>query len=245
MSNNATPEMRVYSVERALMLLQCFGRAGETRSLASLARHSGMYKSTTLRLANSLCRMGFLQRDEEGLYILGPELMRLASLNRNPVDIEEIMRDALRALTVVTQETASFYIRHGRQRLCLYREHSPRAVRHFLREGERLPLNDGAAGRIIRSFSKYARNPELAVVRRRGWAIALGESHPELATIAAPVFNREKELLGALTVSGPLSRFTSEKVQSFRDVVVKSAKDLTARMVSVQLRDLAKYPPDA
>src|SRR6185437_9932164 len=106
--------------------------------------------------------------------------------------IEDIMRDSLRMLTVITRETASFYIRLGSQRLCLYREHSPSAVRHYLREGELLPLNDGAAGRIIRSYSRYARNPDLAIVRRRGLAIALGDSHPELAAIAAPVFNREK-----------------------------------------------------
>jgi DNA-binding IclR family transcriptional regulator len=152
------------------------------------------------------------------------------------------VRDALRALTVITQETASFYIRHGSQRLCLYREHSPRAVRHFLREGERLPLNDGAAGRIIRSYSRYARNPELRVVRQRGWAVALGDSHPELATIAAPVFNREKELLGALTVSGPLTRFTKEKVQSLKNVVIRTAEGLTTRMGFVHVHELAKQP---
>jgi DNA-binding IclR family transcriptional regulator len=234
------PNMRVYAVERALMLLQCFESAGEQRTLASLARHSGLYKSTTLRLASSLCRMGFLQRDEAGLYTLGPELMRLASLKRNFVDVEEIMRDALRALTVLTQETASFFIRHGSQRICLYRENSPRVVRHYLHEGERLPLNDGAAGQIIRAYSRHAKSPELAIVRRHGWAVALGDSHPELAAIAAPVFNREKELLGALTISGPLTRFGGETVSSFTDVVVTTARDLAKRLGLVHLPDLMK-----
>jgi DNA-binding IclR family transcriptional regulator len=240
MNDNSPPEMRVYAVERALMLLQCFESAGERRTLASLARHSGLYKSTTLRLASSLCKMGFLQRDEEGLYALGPELMRLASLKRNFVDVEEIIRDALRALTVITQETASLYIRHGAYRICLYRENSPRVVRHYLHEGEHLPLNEGAAGQIIRSYSKHVRNPQLAIIRRRGWAVALGDSHPELAAIAAPVFNREKELLGALTVSGPLTRFTEEKVNDFRDAVVTTAKDLAKRLGLVRLQDLMK-----
>ena len=150
------------------------------------------------------------------------------------------MRPALRALTVVTQETASFYIRDGRHRLCLYRENSPRVVRHYLHEGERLPLNDGAAGQIIRAYSRHAKNPQLAVVRRRGLAIVRGDNHPELAVISAPVFNREKELLGALTISGPLMRFTSEKEKSFKDAVVKSAQSLMTRMRFVHPPDLLK-----
>jgi DNA-binding IclR family transcriptional regulator len=240
MNEKPAPKMRVFAVERALMLLQCFAGASEARSLASLARHSGMYKSTTLRLANSLCKMGFLKRDGDGLYSLGPELMRLASLNRKLVDVEEMVRDALRSIAITTQETASFFVRQDGHRLCLFRENSPRIVRHYLHEGERLPLNDGAAGQIFKAYSKYAKKRELTIIRRQGWAVALGDSHPELAAIAAPVFNREKELLGALTVSGPISRFSDKKVHSFRDVIVGTARGLTKRMGLVQPQDLRK-----
>ena len=240
MNHKPDPRMRVLAVERALMILQCFEGVGEMRTLASLARHAGMYKSTALRLANSLCKMGFLQRDEAGLYSIGSEIMRLGSLRRNVVDVEEIMRPALRALTEVTQETASFYIRDGRHRLCLYRENSPRVVRHYLHEGERLPLNDGATGQVIRAYSRHVKNPQLATVRRHGWAIVIGESHPDLAAISTPIFNREKELLGALTISGPVTRFSAEKVKSFRVVIVRTAQGIMSRMRFVRVQDLVK-----
>jgi DNA-binding IclR family transcriptional regulator len=184
--------------------------------------------------------LGFLQRDETGLYSVGPEVVRLGSLRRDVMDVEEIMRPALRGLTEVTQETASFYIREGRYRLCLYRENSPRVVRHYLHEGERLPLNDGAAGQVIRAYSRHAKNPQLATVRRHGWALVLGESHPDLAAISTPIFNREKELLGALTVSGPVTRFTAEDVKAFRAALVRTAQDLMKRMRFVHVQDLSK-----
>jgi DNA-binding IclR family transcriptional regulator len=79
-------------------LLQCFETAGETRSLASLAQQSGFYKSTVLRLAGSLCRKGFLQRDEKGFFTLGPELRRLGSLTHSSVEVEKLMRPVLRNL---------------------------------------------------------------------------------------------------------------------------------------------------
>ena len=75
---------RVFAVERALMLLQCFEYAEETRTLASLSKQSGFYKSTILRLANSLCRMGFLLRHPDGLFAVGPELIRFGTPQASP-----------------------------------------------------------------------------------------------------------------------------------------------------------------
>jgi IclR family KDG regulon transcriptional repressor len=93
---------------------------------------------------------------------------------------------------------------------------------------------------ISRAYSKHAKNPQLATIRRNGWAIVLGESHPELAAISTPIFNREKELLGALTVSGPMTRFTAERVKSFRVAIVRTAQGLMTRMRFVHLQDLLK-----
>jgi DNA-binding IclR family transcriptional regulator len=238
MTERNPPEERVFAVERALMLLQCFGSAGETRTLASLARQSGLYKSTILRIANSMCKMGFLIRDDSGLFALGPEIGRLGSLSRMSVDVEAIMRPALRALTAATRETASFYVRDGRYRMCLFRENSPRAVRHHLDEGRRRPLTSGAAGQVLRAYSKHAKDPELAFVRRHGWAISKGERNPDLAAIAAPIFNREKELLGALAISGLLTRFTADKEHYLRERLIGTAQGLVARMRFVHPQDL-------
>ena len=115
-------------------------------------------------------------------------------------------------------------------------------MRHYLHEGERLPLNDGAAGQVIRAYSRHAKSPQLATVRRHGWAIALGESHPDLAAISTPIFNREKELLGALTISGPLTRFKADQVRSFRVAIVRTAQGLMTRMRFVHQKDFLKQP---
>jgi len=236
---------RVLSVERALMLLQCYSRADERRSLTALARRSGFYKSTTLRLAGSLCRMGFLRREADGLYSLGAELRRLASLANKSEQLGAASREAIdslrpviRSLAARTLETASFYVRDGQSRICLVRENSPREVRHHVEEGRRASLRVGAGSKVIRAFSKHVRDPALRSIRARGWALSLGEKDPDLAGISVPVFNKDKELLGALTISAVRSRFSMERQQFARDALIDAAKYLSRRLGDFGAHDL-------
>jgi DNA-binding IclR family transcriptional regulator len=239
------PSDRVYAVERALMLLQCYSRAGERRTLAALARRSGLYKSTALRLAGSLCRMGFLIRDPAGSYSLGPELRRLASLTARDgenaalsQDATIVLRPVVKTLAASTLETASFYVREGQRRFCLVRQNSPRPVRHHVEEGGLAPLTVGAGGAVIRAFSKHARDPRLKDVRARGWALSLGEKDPDLAAVSVPVFNRDKELLGALTISAVRTRFPVEKQQAAREALLSAARAVSKKLANFRPDDL-------
>lgn len=239
--NSVLAEDRVFAVERALMLLQCFECADETRTLASLAKQSGLYKSTILRLANSMCKMGFLSRQPSGLFALGPELTRLASLSRMSIDIEARVRSELRKLATKTDEGAAFYVRQGRHRVCLFRVDGKGDDRVQAREGSRSPLNNGAAAQVLRAYGKSCKDPDLVTVRRRGWAVSKGDRHPGLAAIAIPVFNREKELLGALAVTGLVRHFTEEREQLLRQTVAAAAQALSADMRFVHPRDLSRF----
>ena len=198
---------RVEAVERALTILRAFRTPGEALALAELARRTGYYKSTILRLAASLDRMGFLVRGSSGDFSLGPELPRLAALCSADLDLEKLVRPRLARLVKATQETASFYVREGNERVCRFRENSPRSMRHHLDEGVRLALEAGASGRILLAFGEEPRRID-AVVRKRGWYVSLGERDPDIGSIAVPVIDGGGRLWGALAVSGLRTRFT-------------------------------------
>jgi DNA-binding IclR family transcriptional regulator len=228
---------RVEAVERSLLLLQCFHKAGEQVSLAVLAQRSGFYKSTILRLTASLVHMGFLMRDPGGSYRLGPELRRLGALSQAEIDLGALIRPVLQRLTAATQETASFYVADGEERICLYRVNSPRSARHHLDEGARHPLNSGAAGRILRLYGTPA--GEATDETRAGWVVSSGERDPDLAAVAVPLWNRQDELLGALTVSGLIYRFTPEKLEFARRALLDAAKSLLPRLPPIAITNLA------
>lgn len=204
--DGTAPGNRVEAVERALLVLEAFREGEEALSLAALAGKTGLYKSTILRLAGSLERFGYLRRSEDGRFRLGPSLWRLGSLYRRGFDLGEQVRPELRRLVEATGETASFYVREGEERVCLYRLNSPRAIRHHLDEGARLPLAQGAAGRVLLAFGEDP-DPACEPIRRAGRCVSLGERDAEVAAVAVPVLDRAGRLHGALTVSAVMTRF--------------------------------------
>ena len=152
-------ENRVDAVERALLILDSFKEGEDSLTLAAMAERTSLYKSTILRLAGSLERFGYLVRDSGGVYHLGPSLWRLGSLYRRSFDLGGHIRPELRRIVQATSETAAFYVREGKERVCLYRVNSPRSVRHHLDEGVRLPLNRGAAGRVLLAYDGIRGEP--------------------------------------------------------------------------------------
>ena len=199
----------VDAVTRALAILKAFEPERAEMTLTEIAERTDLYKSTVLRLAASLEAGGFLVRGNDRLFRPGPELWRLGSLYRRSLDMGELIRPTLRRLVEATSETASFYIRDGDDRICLYRVNSPRAVRHHLDEGQRLPLDRGAAGHILGAYAN-ATWPNKKKIRGQGYYVSLGERDPEVAAAAVPVIDNQGKLRGALSVSAIRSRFDAQ-----------------------------------
>ncbi len=200
------PEQRVEAVERALAILEAFAAGGPRLPLAELARRTGLYRSTILRLAASLERFGYLHRDGDGQFRLGPTLWRLGVLYQNAFNLADYVRPALRRVVERLGETAAFYIREGERRICLYRVNSSRTVSSHLEEGAELPLDRGASARVLIAFSG-GKGELYDKVRSRGSYVSMGERDPESAAVAVPVLGAGSALVGALGVTGPRSRF--------------------------------------
>lgn len=225
---------RVESVERALLILKCFDEEEEALSLATLAQRTELYKSTILRLSASLRYMGFLRRRSDGWFVLGPEAQRLGvlALRQPRTDLETLIRPALRRLVKATHETASFFIREGNQRICLFRENSPRPIRHHLEEGTRHPLHRGAAGQILRAYGTPSRDSGGNSAQKQGWIISRGKRDPDLAGVAVPVFNSRRQFVGALSVSGLLSRFSPAACEKAKRALLREAHQLPDQIIS-------------
>ncbi|MEM8853222.1 MAG: IclR family transcriptional regulator [Pseudomonadota bacterium] len=218
-------EQRVAAVDRALKILDCFDGAQDRLSLKALSEKTGLYKSTILRLSGSLEAFGYLSRSEDGTFSLGPTLWRLGSLYRRRFDFAERVRPVLRALSEETAETASFYVRDGDRRVCLFRHNGPQTIRHHLDEGVHFPLDQGAAGHVIRAHTEPS-DETSAPVRQTGHATSLGERDPDTASIAVPVFGADKRFVGALVVSGLRSRLD----EVARDKATEIAKGYAERL---------------
>lgn len=193
-------------------------------SLADLAKRTGLHKSTLLRVLGTLHSHDCIQRFGDGRYHLGAKLFHWGRIYQGSLQLERYVTPVLQQLVDATGEGASFSCRQGAHRLCLFRIDPPREVRDHLRAGDLLPLNLGATGLILTAYSK-------------GWSetgprylATFGEREPDIAAVAAPVFGPSNELLGALTISGPLSRFAKPAVARMVELILDAATDLTSKM---------------
>jgi DNA-binding IclR family transcriptional regulator len=201
---------KVEAVERALAVLNAFAADRPTMTLGELAAATGFYKSTILRLAASLERFGYLIREDNGVFRLGPTLWRLGSIYRAGFNLGGVIRPELHRLVEATGETASFYIRQSELRVCLFRHNSPHAARHHLDEGAELPLNAGASAHVLMAYTG-GKGSKARAVQQRGYCISLGERDPQVAAVAVPVFDFAVQFRGALAVSGLIGRFREQE----------------------------------
>lgn len=216
----------VAAVDRALSLLDAFTPQDAELPLAELAKRTDLYKSTVLRLARSLEKHGYLYRGENGCFRLGSKLLHLGSMYQRHFRTAETIPPVLREIVAELKEGASFYVKDGDRRLCLHRVEAPRSIRDWVSEGDRLVLNAGAAGHVIRAFNGGT-GQRCEQVKREMYASSFGERDPEVAAVACPVFAVGQRLVGALAVSGPLYRIEALGVARILPVLFKHARRLT------------------
>jgi IclR family KDG regulon transcriptional repressor len=238
-------KVTVRSVERALDILLCFTDKSEL-SLTEISARVELNKSTVFRLLASLERKGFLMRDPDNeKYRLGFRLWEL-SANLTRVDDPGIMLlPEMERLRDVLEETVSLYVRDGRERVRIQAVESKQTIRRVAPIGARLPLTVGASSKILVAYAdpetqeailsasdwpttieKQSFMLQLLQIQQLGYASSVEEREAGTAAIAAPVKNQAGKLVAALSVSGPTSRLTSEKMQEFTPVLI----DFAARM---------------
>ena len=219
----------VAAVDRAFAILAAFKPGDERLTLAELAVRTGLYKSTILRLADSLLRHGYLHRFEDGRYQIGPAPFLLGALHQRSLRLGDILLPLIRELSQRTGEGVSFYTRRDGVRVCLHRVESRHEVRDHVREGDILPLDRGSGGRVLSAFSGVRGEP-YDTIRKTFLYVSIGERDGETAGVSAPVFGPQQQLLGALTLAGPRSRVGETFIAGARAPLLDAAARATAAL---------------
>ena len=68
---------------------------------------------------------------------------------------------------------------------------------------------------------------ELAKIRLQKWAFDDSEGEAEIRCVAAPVFDKENNLLGAISIVGTLNRFANDKIPAIVEMVKQCSQNIT------------------
>ncbi|WP_407520300.1 IclR family transcriptional regulator [Methylobacterium oryzisoli] len=217
----------VASADRVLTVLTAFRRGDDALELSELARRTALVKSTIMRLCISLEKFDLVERLDDGRYRLGVEAARIGSVYQQSFALEERVVPVLERLAAESLETASFYIRRGNQRLCLFRADSPHPLRMNVRPGDMRPMDDSAIAQVLSLFGDRSPAKQTDV---RLPIYTSGITDPHVASLAMPIFGTERRLIGALALSGPSSRLTAEQAGAFEPKLRDAAERLSSEL---------------
>ncbi|ADU98134.1 IclR family transcriptional regulator [Alicycliphilus denitrificans] len=216
----------VAAVDRALHIATALANSPQALTLTELSNVTGMYKSTLLRLLASLERAGLVTHRADKRYALGPLAFVFGRSFEQVHGLQGAIQPILQWLVEQGTESPSFHVRHDQShRLCLMRIDSNHSTLDRVRTGDLLPLHKGAAGKVITTLEQGSQAQTAAA----GDLVftSFGERDPLCGAIAAPVFGPSASLLGAISVSGPLERFSELAVQRMKTLVLAAAQRAT------------------
>ena len=210
------------ATERGLGLVTIIGDHPRGIALADAARASDLMPSTALRQLRSLATMGFAVQREDGKWVPGPELLRLARTLIDYATISNLSQPTLAELAAATGESA-YIVEKQSATTATYvaMEQSRHAVRHVSWLGQTLSRKTTAAGAALSNKV----DPDGVAVRHD--AVEAG-----VTAISAPIRGEGKTILAAVSVVGPTYRLEAFGLTNARLLVAQSAQNIAALLQS-------------
>jgi IclR family transcriptional regulator, KDG regulon repressor len=243
----------VKTVDRLVTVLDCFTPDRPSWSLAELSVRLSLPKSTLHRFLTSLESHGILRRNaEDKRWRLGYRLFLWGCLAEESTSLREVVRPVLTDLATETGETAILTVYRGHEVICIDLVETQHSVRLALSVGQRRPPHAGASSKVLlayqpraeieavlntRSLPQLCTNTltdvgaltnELAEIRRVRYGISIEETDPDAWGVATPVYDRAGQVVAAIGVAGPNSRFSQEKTLAYAHRCTQAAKRISA-----------------
>lgn len=220
-------------VDKSVAILSAVAQA--PASLSELVERTAIPRATAHRLAIALEVHRLLVRDSEGRFAPGPMLAELGAGATDP--LLEKAADVLAWVRDTSGESAQLYRRDGRDRVCVAVAERASGLRTTVPIGARFPLTAGSGAQVLCAWESpetvagLIANAEftersLAEVRRRGWAQSVGQREAGVASVSAPVFGGGRDVLAAISISGPIERLGRAPGQRFAPILTTAAQRL-------------------
>ena len=236
----------VQSVDQAFSLLQVLEGADRALAVKEISELVGMPSPKTHHYLVSLVRAGVVRQTSEGRYELGVFALQLGLSALRKLDPVERSAEKARQLRDASEESVF---------ITIWGSHGPTIIRYFegyrpvtveVRAGLVLPLVTSATGRVFLTWGNAspvsavldtdAIPPELCTdtirdrTRRDGVGCVEGELLPRIASLSAPVFDRDGRLSLALTTLGWIGEFDTNLQGDTAQSLLRYAGELSAEL---------------
>jgi len=253
MEVNQINKEKIKSINKALDVLEFLSANDGEIGIVEISKQLNMGLSTVHRILATLkSRNYIIQNPKTAKYRLGIKLFELGCEVQSTKNLIKMVRPYLRELSRITNETANLAILEDKEVIYLDTIESSETLRTEIRQGTRTPAHCTALGKCLLAFltdsdfeQLYRRDEqitsltpqsisswselkrELNKVKEQGYALDLEEYKIGIHCVGVPIFNGKREAIAAISITGPASRFTGEKMEEAKNQLLIVVKEIS------------------
>lgn len=246
----------VRAAERALDILLCFSAQTPALSMTQISQKMHLNKSTIHRLLATLEKKRFIRRDPEtGIYRLGIQLLQMANLSLDDMNIRHLSMPYMKKLVDEFRETVDLAILDGEEVIFIDSVEGPQRVKLAALPGQHLPAYNTASGKAIlagltesetnRIFNTFnhptdplyqekfmAFKEDLKATRERGYAMDCEALEPGVNAVAAAILGVNRRPIASLAIAGPAYRLECSLLREIGAKLVELTTEISRKILN-------------
>jgi len=245
----------IRSVSHALDVIEQFYGEADELGVTELSKRLKLHKNNIFRLLATLESRGYIEQNKATEnYRLGVRSLQLGQAYIGRMGLLRQARPIMEALVKQCRESAYVAVSRRGGMVPLDSVDADQPIRVVSNIGESLPLHCTAVGkahlafepedelkaRLPESLKKYTSSTvterqallqQLRTVLEKGYSVDSGEYVEDVRSVAVPIKDYTRQVVGTLAVSGPAFRISAERIQKeMAPLVVKAGKELSSRL---------------
>jgi len=246
----------VRALVRGLDVLDALAARGQA-TLSEISRDTKLAPSTAYRILETLRSRGYSAfHSATGLYRLGIRAFETGYAFVSHTHLRDAANPVMLDLADQTGETVNLAVLDGREVVYVHQVEGAGMMRLFTKIGGRAPVHCTGVGKCLLAWkpeveiskhlpeSPYERFTAqtivtkenylkvLAKVRRNGYALDDEEREEGVVCVTAPVRNEKKEVIAAISVSGPVSRVKKGGTADLAKIVKQAGNEISKSLES-------------
>ncbi len=252
-----TAEVSVSAVKRTMAVLELLSD-GSSYSVTEIAGIIGFHKSTVFRFLTTLVSLGYVSQDTQSeRYSLTDKLV--TSLLSHPLkpSLIHAATAVMEDLAARTEETIHLALLEGSHITYIHKIESTRTLRVAAMSssiGSEAPLYCTSLGKVMlshqdsESVDRYLAQTDLSAhtektitekkdfleelrnIREQGFSIDDEENEIGVRCIGAPIFDRQGEAVGAVSISAPAVRMDEARVEELSVMIRHSGDEISRKL---------------
>ena len=242
------------ALSRGLALLEALAATEGGATLTTVSERIGLPTPTAHRLLATLEQAGYVQQGAGGEWLVGVRAFQVGSAFLDHRNLFAQSYPHLKRLMERSGETTNLAVINGDEAVFVAQVQCRELMRMISKLGARAPLHASgvgkamlaampeAAARELLDQSGLPRHTartisdrkqlfaELEATRRRGYSIDDEEHADGLRCVAAVIWNENGEPWAAVSIAGPTSRLTVDRVDELGALVSSVGADITAAL---------------